>query len=800
MSALHAERLPAAPAAPAGRWAGMGALGLGLGTLLLVYALSGVSGLVYQVLWQRMLALTFGVSAYATATVLAAFMAGLALGGYAAGRVADRVRSPLLWYGVVEVAIGVTGLVTPWAFTALQDAYAPIYAALGPAGLAAVARFVIAFAVLLVPTALMGASFPLIVKAALGSRDDGGRAIGLLYAINTLGAVVGTLAAGFFLIGQLGITLSIAVAAGLNVLAGVVAIVVGRSVGVTVAPAARADAPAVAAATPDAAPPAEGVACPPRLAALLPLLMAVSGFCSLAYEVVWTRLLVLFLESTTYAFTVMLAAFLLGITLGSAAVAPFLRRARNGPLLLALLQALVALASLLAVQVVARMDGVLAALGAAGGDGPSLLAIGALSFVAMFPPALFLGMSFPLAVTLFAAGRRDGGAGVGRRLGSLYAANVFGAIFGALAAGFFLVPVVGTQSTLIGLALLNWLAAGLILLADSSTAPGRRCALGGATLALVGLLSAATPGAYASLLRDRFPGERIAWSEEGIETTVTVTRVGSGRDERLSMYLNHHHQANDADWMVFFHRMLGHIPMLAHPDPRRVLVVGLGGGATAGATSRYEDAQVTVVELSRSVVKGAEWFRDVNYAVHEQPNVRMIVDDGRNFLLTGGRTWDVITADAIWPTHAGSTNLYSVEYYRLARRSLAEGGVMLQWVNRDLPEEQHKLMMRTFLEAFPHVSLWFDGSLLIGSERPIDPRMPWADKKFDHPLSKAALQQVNLRNADDVRKLYRGDRAEIERYVGAGPIITDDRPRLEYFLGLSSNSGPRRNPNRGLRE
>ena len=766
------------------------AAGLGLGALLLMYLLSGVSGLVYQVLWQRMLALTFGVSAYATATVLAAFMAGLALGGYVAGRFADRVGRPLVWYGVVEVLIGATGLLTPWAFTALQDVYAGLYAALGGSALAPVARFAMAFGVLLVPTALMGASFPLIVKAALGARDDGGRAIGLLYAVNTAGAVVGTLAAGFFLVGQLGITLSIAASAALNVAAGVVAVVVGQRVAApSTASGAEHDVADV------------GVACPPRLAALLPLLMAISGFCSLAYEVVWTRLLVLFLETTTYAFTVMLAAFLLGITLGSALVTPFLRRARNGPLLLAALQAAVAVSSLAALQVIARMDGLLALLGANAGDGSSLAAIGALSFTAMFPPALFLGMSFPLAVTLFTVGSRSGsGNQVGRQLGSLYAANVFGAIFGALAAGFFLVPILGTQVTLVALAGLNWLAGGLILAVDAATRPHRRLAVGVGTLALVGALVLLVPDAYRAILSGRFPGERIVWSEEGMETTVTVAATGRGREQNLAMYLNSFHQANTADWMVFFHRMLGNVPMLVHPDPRRVLVIGLGGGATAGATSRYDNAEVTVVELSRSVVRGAEWFRDVNYAVHEQPNVRMVVDDGRNFLLVGSQKWDVITADAIWPTLAGSTNLYSVDYYRLARRSLAEGGVMLQWVNRDLPDEQHKLLMRTFLEAFPHVSLWFDGSLLIGSERPIDPAMPWVDRTFDWPLSKAALQQVNIRYPEDVRALYLADRAELERYVGPGPIITDDQPRLEYFLGLSSNSGPRRNPNRGLRE
>ncbi len=458
--------------------------------LLLVFLLSGISGLIYQVLWQRQLSLVFGVSAYATATVLGAFMAGLALGGYLAGRVADRVRAPLVWYGVVEVLIGVACLLTPLAFIALQDVYGPLYRAVGGSALAPVVRFAIAFAVLLVPTALMGASFPLIVRAALGSRlvypdegGDGGRAIGLLYAINTLGAVVGTLLAGFYLIGEVGIRNSIAVAAALNLAAGLTALLAGRRLGPDTRHAA--DRAPVATAS---------LTCPPALVRLLPWLLGLSGFCSLAYEVVWTRLLILFLESTTYAFTVMLAAFLLGIALGSAAVSPFLRRARNGPLALAAFQALVAISSLFALQALAAMEPLLAWLGFAAEQGPSIGAMAVLAFTAMFPPALFLGMSFPLAVTLFTAG----GDQVGRRLGSLYAANVFGAIFGALAAGFLLVPVLGSNATLTLLAVVSALAAVVTVATDASSPVRTRLAVALAALAVVGLLGALAPRAYAT--------------------------------------------------------------------------------------------------------------------------------------------------------------------------------------------------------------------------------------------------------------------------------------------------------------
>jgi spermidine synthase len=750
------------------------------GLLLLVFLLSGTSGLIYQVLWQRMLALVFGVSAYATATVLAAFMAGLALGGYLAGLAADRMRSPLLWYGIVEVLVGVTALLTSPAFAALQDVYGPLYRLVGGSALAPIIRFVIAFAVLLVPTALMGASFPLVVKAALGARDDGGRAIGLLYAINTLGAVVGTLVAGFVLIGEVGIRGSIEAAAGLNLVAGLAAMGLGPRLAQSTNREQTEEATATA-----------SVACPPRLLTALPWLLGISGFCSLAYEIVWTRLLVLFLETTTYAFSVMLAAFLLGITVGSALVSPFLSRTRNGPFVLALLQVGVALSSLLALHGIARMEPFLVWLGFASDEGPSIGAIAFLSFAAMFPPALFLGMSFPLAVTLFTTG----GERVGRRLGSLYAANVFGAIFGALAAGFLLVPVLGSNDTLLVLAGLNALTGLAILCADSWTPTRARLAAAAASLAALALLGALAPRAYADLLAARFPGETILWTEEGLETTVTVTREP---DDHLAMYLNHHHQANDADWMVYFHRMLGHLPMLVHPAPAEVLVVGLGGGATAGATTRYEGARVTVVELSPSVVRGAERFRDVNYAVGERPNLEMLIDDGRNHLLVSGRTYDVITADAMFPAQAGSTNLYSVEYYQLARRALSSGGVMLQWVNRDIPEPEQKMLIRTFLEAFPEVSLWMDGGMLVGSERPIDSRLPWVDRVFEQPIARAALSQVNIRSGDDVRRLHQADRAAVEAYVGDAPLVTDNRPRLEYFLGLRSTSGPRRNINRGF--
>jgi spermidine synthase len=469
------------------------------------FVLSGASGLVYQVLWQRLLALSFGVTTYATATVLASFMAGLALGGFLGGRLADRSQRPLFWYGVVEIVVGLTAALTPSAFVGLQSAYAAAHAAIGP-DLAPIARITAAFLILIVPTAAMGASFPLVVKAGLGAGSIGTRAISLLYATNTLGAVAGALLAGFVLIGTLGVSASIWIAAAVSAGVGIAACVFGRSPMAPTVVAARGQGSDRSDSADD------------RLRRVLPLLLFISGLCSIAYEVVWTRLLVLFLETTTFAFTVMLATFLMGITAGSFAVTPFIRGVGNAARALAWLQGLVAVASLASLFLFARIDALAALL--RGDSASGLAAMATLSFVALFPPALLLGMSFPIAVAAYAGQRGDSGRGVG----ALYATNVAGAIVGALGAGFVLIPLIGIQRSLVVLAALNWIAAAIAALADRRDGWRGRLSTLVPTLVLTLGLALATPSAFKSLVAGRFPGERLVWLDEGLETTVTITR------------------------------------------------------------------------------------------------------------------------------------------------------------------------------------------------------------------------------------------------------------------------------------
>ena len=244
--------------------------------------------------------------------------------------------------------------------------------------------------------------------------------------------------------------------------------------------------------------------------------------------------------------------------------------------------------------------------------------------------------------------------------------------------------------------------------------------------------------------------------------------------------------ASTAAQVAGFHQLIGHTGMLLRPTARRALVIGLGGGATAGAVARHAGVDVEVVELSAAVTRAAPYFGAINGDVLDRANVRLRVDDGRNHLLLTDEKYDVITADIIRPRHAGASNLYATEYFRLAKDALAEDGVMVQWLEQ-LSERQYKLLLRSFLEVFPYVSVWSNGALLVGSKQPVLADPAAMAGKFTDPELAPALAAIGLRSPQDLLQLFTGDRGEALAYVGPGPVITDDRPYVEYYRSLGGD-------------
>ena len=731
--------------------------------LLLLFVCSGACGLAYQVLWLRQLSYVFGVTAYAASTVLAAFMAGLALGSWLAGPLLARIRRPLRAFGITELLVGLCAVATPAALDLASGFYRMLYQSMPDAfAVQTAARFVSAFVVLMVPTVLMGLTLPLLSASSLVRGPQFSARISALYAANTAGAVSGAMLTGFVLIGSLGMQRTFLLTAMLNALVGVVAIVLDRRLQI-------AEASEPSAAVPGVASGAAGE--PPRGPRMVWIAMALSGFGSLALEVVWFRVMTQYLDATTYAFTVTLVMVLTGIALGGALAARLLTGERDWLAWLAAIQIATGVTVLFGMGVITLSDAGIRPL--------YRVSIGLLL------PSLLLGVSFPVLLKLgvpSSRGSDDGGRG--KLVGRFYGVNVLGAIGGSLAGGFLLIPAIGTRLSTIVLAGV-FVATGLAL---SALHPARlrMAAIAVTGLAVFGMLAARIPDPFVAATRDRVgPGSSEIFRDEGVQLAVSVHATQFQRTLRVGGL----HQANDSIGTVGLHRRIGLLPMALHPAPAKALVIGLGGGATAGAVSQHAGTSVQIVELSDGVRKAAPYFSHVTYDVLNQPNVRVRVDDGRNFLMLSGERFDVITADIIQPVHAGAGNLYSREYFQLVRNALRPGGLALQWIGHR-EKSHYALIMRTFLDVFPHATLWLDGQLMVGSLEPLELDAAAFQSKLSQPTTRAALAAVGLDDYQALRSWYTGGPAQMKAFVGPGALLTDDLPLVEYYRSLPPETEP----------
>jgi spermidine synthase len=730
---------------------------LSRGPVFALFFVSGIAGLIYQVLWLRRLSLVFGVTVYAASTVLAAFMAGLAIGSAISGRVLKRGWSPLAAFGIAEILVGVTALLSPLLLDAASSIYSIFHSASPDSlGMLTAARLIASFAILAVPTAMMGLTLPLLSAAVSAPGQANGTSISLLYAVNTLGAMSGTLLCGLVLIPAIGIQMAFLLAATLNVGIGVVALLM-----------ARRRQPATGNRQPAIGNQQSAIGNREAASGLAPLfvVVAVSGFASLGLEIVWFRLMLQFVVATTEAFTAMLATVLGGIAIGGLIAAWLLRSSRDRYASLGMVQALTGIAA----------AGSMTLLLWTVEQGWKTMGLWPAVLTAILPPSILMGVGFPLALGM--AGQRgdsDREHDIARRVGSMYSLNVAGAIAGSLLAGFVLLPRLGSVNALLVLSAL-FVISGAWLIAT------RRHWIALVILvAAFGWLSRDFPDPF-KIAIDRRYGDQLLefWRHEGAQTAVSVR----ASEFQHVLYLDGLHQANDQPEMVRLHRAIGHLPMVLHGDPRQVLVVGMGGGATPGAVTQYPNVQVEIVELAEGVRQAARFFTHVNYDLLASPNSTIRIDDGRNFLSLANRRFDVITADIIQPGHAGAGHVYSREYFSLVRDALEDDGVVLQWIGHR-PYVEYTLIMRTFLEVFPDATLWYDANFMVGTRRPlrIDPQA--IERLRQQPQTRDALDAVGLTGFDVLRSWYTAGPDEMRALVGAGPVLTDDRPLVEYHHWL----------------
>ncbi len=740
--------------------------------ILLLFAFSGLTGLVYEVLWRRMLTVVLGGSIYATAAVLSSFMAGLFLGSVVVGRWADRWKNPLRAYGLVEILIAAFALVLPAACRGLVSLQRSLYPALeGSPQPLTVLRFAASFVVLLFPTFLMGGTFPLLSKFYLRNCTLVGKGVGRLYSVNTGGAVLGAMVAGFFLVRLLGTQ-------GTNL----TAIVLTAAVGIAAVALSRARSSKVSAAVPPtvSAPKAHGRAT--RTALLTGF--ALSGFTALCYEVLWTRVLVFVVGNTTYSFTIMLSTFLLGLTLGSYLFARFLARKKNLFMVAAVTELLIGVFALVGVALTRSFYGIfdtLKNLFSSWGYGPYMLVRYTVASMALLPQATLFGIFFPALIAIYSGQYENLGTDVGRAYGS----NTLGAVFGSVAAVFLLIPAFGLGGAMLVTAIVN-VVVGLVLIGLSPEVSSRKKTASAlsAVAIFACLVILLPPRMDVGTSSKGLQGERgsVVFYREGASGTVTVF-LDAEQGLKMMQIDGQPQVPTDLDALQAF-RLLGHLPFFVHPNPEDVLVTAFGGGITTGAILSHPVERVDAVEICSSVFEAAKLFEEENNGALNDKRLRLIVDDANNYVKVTDRAYDVIVSDATHPAAFESWVLYTQDFYSACRNLLHEGGVMCQWVPlHGLPTSDLKIILRTFQEVFPHTSLWFARgyTVMLGAPNPLvlnagrfESALRTNEKAFNQ------LRRAHLESVPAILKNLILDEDDVRRFAGDSPIATEDNSPLAF--------------------
>jgi spermidine synthase len=748
-----------------------------------LFFLSGVCGLVYEVVWARELTRVLGVTVHATATVLAAYMAGLALGSFVFGRRIDRARNPVRTYALLELAIGLSALTIPFAFDLARALFASVGDAFGErSALLGVFRSLIALCVLLVPTFLMGGTVPAIARYLVERRESVGWNVALLYALNTLGGAVGVVATGFLLIPNLGLsaTTHLAVAGNLLVAAVLLLARIGEGTG------PRAVVPSDDAST-----------TPARYVMLAGAVFAASGFAALAYEVVWTRVLVAHVHNSSYAFSTMLAVFLAGLVLGDALMIRLYDRVAQPIWWLGAVQVAVGISVVAAAGVyapVGRIGDFLSGASRLDSWGTSVSWMFLQAALVMLPFTVLLGTSFPLVARIVCG---DVGK-AGRALANVYAANTCGAILGALASAFVMIPLLGLRGTLLFLSGLNVLLGAACWLAVEKRS-GARFALGAVVLAALALPHAAIPK---SLFTDVFddPERRLIYYREGASDTTGIWEFARS-GHRVVFYGDQRGTAGTNTNSL--NRTQGHLAHLLHPRPSASLQIGFGVGNTLAAASLHPEVlRLDCVELSPHVRETAPYFW-TNAGVLDDPKVRLFVEDGRNYLLRTRERYQVITLEPPNAYTAGVVDLYTREFYELARDALSDDGVLSQWISAvDHEDEDVRRMVRAVSEVFPEVSLWDMGPLdefgiesptgfllVIAAKQPfrIDPRE--LERRMRREPVRSDLEAIGFARPARLLSLFVAGNAGVRAWTDGATPVTDDFTMVDYASARSVYSG-----------
>jgi spermidine synthase len=741
------------------------------------FLLSGATSLVLEIVWAKKLSFTLGNSLYGSSTVVAAFMAGLALGAFLARLKPIRSLPPIRLYAALQVAIAIGGFFSIPAIDSLEPLFSYLYQSLAQSHTVfLVVRFSLVFALVVIPVTLMGMTLPVVVEAVRASEKELPRSGGILYGLNTIGAFLGTLAAGYLLIPALGLTKTTWLIAGIDFVLAVLLLAMGSNrLGQAPIPAHDRG----------------------QVFRFIDLIILISGFTAIALEVVWFRFLVNVFGASTYALSNMLATYLVGIALGSLAGVRLLERKTGTLRLLIHLQLGVCFITLLGVAAYNfTPDLYIRIFWLMGGSGRFLnlfLAQSAVAVLIVLPPTLIFGAMFPA----FLAYQNT----VSHTVSRVYVYNTIGGILGSLLTGFIVLPNFGIDASLRFLVGVNMVLA-LALMSRMREPLRRRLLQQGAVVVcfvLVGVLIPRVDPLSLSrgvfmLLQNEYnyqsitsqPGRRILFQQEGINGSVAVVANEWGQGD-LSLRVSSKPVAVTGEAGRRHLLLLGHLPMMFAENRREVAVVGYGTGITTGSVLRYPGVErVDVLELEKEVLAASEYFSIKNGSPLRNPKARVHTEDGRIFLTHSSRSYDVITSDPISPWVAGASSLYSADFYETIRHRLKSGGVFCQWLQMgDYASDTYRGVIATLRQSFKHVAIFNYGhdSMVLASETPI--RISWLrlNELFHHQPIAGELAGNGIYSPLEIINFFVAGTPQIDHFISsASDINDDDSVWLEYQM------------------
>jgi spermidine synthase len=775
--------------------------------IVVLFILSGICGLIYEVAWSKYLALFIGSTAYSHMIVLATFMGGLAFGSFYWGRYADKAVNQLRLYGILEIAIGIYCFAYPFFISAAETTFIgmaeSLNASAGQVSLL-VLKFLLSFITLILPTFFMGGTLPVLTKYLTKNIADAGKDVATLYYINSLGAIIGTALAGFFLIRYLSLDGTVWSAASMNLLIGGAALLLAKWVRI----------PAQEKIRNDDVKQDTTQKFSHRIIKVAIAVAAFSGFIAMLYELTWIRLLSNILGSSTYSFSVMLIAFISGITLGSWIVSRIISKIKNLFVFLGFCQFATAVSMILTLPLYERLPYYLLQLSLTisnkPGNFPIFLAIEFLfCLIIMIVPTTFSGMSLPVVSRIASNDIRI----LGKTVGSVFSINTIGTVVGALLTGLVLIPLLGVKQTIEIGVLFNGLLGLTIFFLDKKFSVRWRIIFVAIFILLeVGYwmqfpewnkhmsisgvfrrFSLEVPATFEEFKSNNEENRTILSYKEGVNANVAVIEIPTETSTQRTLIINGKADAStEGDLQTQI--LLAQVPLMMLPDTGDALVIGLGSGVTCGSALVHPLRSLDCVEISSEVVEAVNYFGKWNNDVIKNPRLKLHLDDAITYLKITPKQYDFIISEPSNPWIAGIGNLFSSEFFELSKKRLRPGGILTQWFHTyDLDDRTFKLIVNTICRAFPYVSIWRASDadvIILASVKPITADFGMMEQKIRIKAIEDDLARIHIYDIPTfLSTQVVSSRNNIFAFMG-GEINSEKKPLLEFMapIGLFTHS------------